>query len=166
MTFEITVTLPEGTLRTHSVQISRDAGQFHCSLDGKEVPLDVVTAKDGVLSLLIDGRSYEIRRDGDKVGVNGFTYVAEVRDPRSLRARRRAADTADGPKKVTAPMPGKVVRILVGEGNAVEAGQGIVVIEAMKMQNEMKSPKAGVVKKIAVKEGAAVNPGDTLAIVE
>src|SRR5947209_17816953 len=71
-----------------------------------------------------------------------------------------------GPKKVTAPMPGKVVRLLVSEGDTVEAGAGVVVIEAMKMQNELKSPKAGKVQRVAVAEGATVNPGDTLVVVE
>jgi len=65
-----------------------------------------------------------------------------------------------------APMPGKVVRILAAESAEVEAGQGIVVVEAMKMQNEIKSPKKGVVRKVVAAEGAAVNAGDVLAVVE
>ena len=63
-------------------------------------------------------------------------------------------------------MPGKVVRLLVGDGDAVESGTGVAVVEAMKMQNEIKSPKKGTVQKILVMEGAAVNAGDVLAIVE
>ncbi len=63
-------------------------------------------------------------------------------------------------------MPGRVVRVLVAENSSVEAGEGIVVVEAMKMQNEIKSPKKGVVKKMSATAGAAVNPGDVLAIVE
>lgn len=171
MTFEITVTAPDGRPRNHTVQLSRTGEQLVCKIDDVDVSLDVVMRESGVLSLVIadaDGRdrSYEVRRDQDRIGVNGHIYLAEVRDPRSLRARRRAADSAGGPRKVTAPMPGKIVRILLAEGDRVEAGQGIVVIEAMKMQNEMRSPKAGIVKKIAVAEGAAVNPGETLAVVE
>jgi biotin carboxyl carrier protein len=69
-------------------------------------------------------------------------------------------------KKIVAPMPGKVVRILAREGTEVQAGQGIIVVEAMKMQNELKSPKQGVVQKIEVTEGATVNAGDVLVIVE
>ena len=71
-----------------------------------------------------------------------------------------------GPKKLVAPMPGKVVRILVTQGAEIEAGAGVLVVEAMKMQNEVKSPKKGTVQKILVNEGAAVNAGDILAIVE
>ena len=77
-----------------------------------------------------------------------------------------APEDDHGPKKLTAPMPGKVVRILVSEGAEIEAGAGILVVEAMKMQNEVKSPKKGIVQKITVREGAAVNSGDVLAIVE
>ena len=90
----------------------------------------------------------------------------EVRDPRSLRSRQGGAQDEKGPRKIVAPMPGRVVRLLVAEGAEVEAGQGIVVVEAMKMQNEIKSPKKGMVKKITASEGAAVNSGDVLAVVE
>jgi biotin carboxyl carrier protein len=90
----------------------------------------------------------------------------ELRDPRSLQARRNAAGDEKGPKKLVAPMPGRIVRVLVGERSDVEAGQGVVVVEAMKMQNEIKSPKKGTVQKILAVAGAAVNAGDVLAIVE
>jgi biotin carboxyl carrier protein len=89
-----------------------------------------------------------------------------VRDPRSFRSRQRAGASEHGVKKVTAPMPGKVVRLLAGVGAQVEAGQSIIVIEAMKMQNELKAPKTGAVKKINVTEGAAVEAGQVLAEVE
>ena len=97
--------------------------------------------------------------------VGSTRFTAEVRDPRSLRGRARAGDD-HGPRKITASMPGKVVRLLVREGDEVEAGAGVAVVEAMKMQNEIKSPKKGIVQKILVSEGAAVNAGDVLAIVE
>jgi biotin carboxyl carrier protein len=77
----------------------------------------------------------------------------------------RAVDD-QGPKKLTAPMPGKIVRVLVSQGSEIEAGAGVLVVEAMKMQNEIKSPKKGTIQKILVSEGAAVNAGDVLAIVE
>ena len=97
--------------------------------------------------------------------VGSARYDVEVRDPRSLRGRVRAVDD-HGPKKLTAPMPGKIVRVLVEQGDEVEAGSGVVVVEAMKMQNEIKSPKKGTIQTILVSEGAAVNSGDVLAIVE
>jgi biotin carboxyl carrier protein len=97
--------------------------------------------------------------------VGSASFAADVRDPRSLRGRIRALDD-HGPKKLSAPMPGKIVRVLVRPGDEVEAGAGVVVVEAMKMQNEIKSPKKGTIQKILVAEGAAVNAGDVLAIVE
>jgi biotin carboxyl carrier protein len=166
MTYEITVS-GNGKPHTFKVEFGRDReGQLVCKVDGKDVALDALSNERDVLSLLIAGRSYELRRDAEKIALDGTVYLAEVRDPRSLRNRRSAGDSADGPKKLTAPMPGKVIRILTPEGTEVEAGAGVVVIEAMKMQNEMKSPKKGIVKKISAAEGATVNAGDTLAIVE
>jgi biotin carboxyl carrier protein len=100
------------------------------------------------------------------IGVGQDYFGVTVRDPRSLRARRRSATAEDGIKKITAPMPGKVVRILVAAGAEVEAGQSVLVIEAMKMQNELKSPKKGILRKITVSEGAAVEAGRILAEVE
>ncbi len=90
----------------------------------------------------------------------------EVTDPRVWRGRRHGALEVEGRQQVTAPMPGKVVRVLVSEGDAVEAGQGLLVVEAMKMQNEIRSPKNGKVEKLLAREGLAVNAGDVLAWVE
>jgi biotin carboxyl carrier protein len=98
------------------------------------------------------------------VTVNGFRYEIEVRDPRRWSRQSRGGSHA-GAQDIKAPMPGKVVRVLVAVGDAVEAGQGIVVVEAMKMQNEMKAPRAGKVIAIAAKAGATVTAGDVLATV-
>jgi biotin carboxyl carrier protein len=166
MIYEITVT-GNGKPHRFKVEFARDRdGRLSCHVDGAELPLDALSNERDVLSLLIAGRSYELRRDADKIALDGVVYLTEVRDPRSLRGRRSAADASDGPKKIKAPMPGKVVRIIAPEGSEVEAGAGVVVIEAMKMQNEMKAPKKGIVKKISAPEGATVNAGDTLAIIE
>jgi biotin carboxyl carrier protein len=148
--------------------LQRD-GAWTCRLDGREIAVDAVLARPDVLSLRIGNQAYEVKceRVGNDqhVWVGSRRFAAEVRDPRSLRGLARAADE-NGPRKLTAPMPGKVVRVLVAEGSQVEAGDGILVVEAMKMQNEVKSPKKGTVQKITVKEGTAVNAGDILAIVE
>ena len=93
-------------------------------------------------------------------------FSTAVRDPRSLRSRRTTETGGRGPKKITAPMPGKVVRITAMVGSEVEAGQAVIVIEAMKMQNELKSPRKGIIKKLSVAEGAAVEAGQVLAEVE
>jgi len=89
----------------------------------------------------------------------------EILDTRSA-LRKTAQLGHSGEVELRAPMPGKIVKILVQEGAAIEANHGVLVMEAMKMQNEIKSPKAGVVKRIAVAEAAAVNSGELLAIVE
>ena len=89
-----------------------------------------------------------------------------VADPRSWRGRRGAAQGDTGPQSLTASMPGKVVRVLAREGEAIAPGQGIAVVEAMKMQNEIRSPRAGVLKKLLAHEGMKVNAGEVLAIVE
>ncbi|MEO5936149.1 MAG: biotin/lipoyl-containing protein [Terriglobales bacterium] len=174
MTYDIVITDSRGQASTHRVELKRapDPGAWLCSIDGQPFAFDSAQPEADVLSLLVAGRSYEIRRDGIgpngelSVVVSGSRYAAEVSDPRSLRGRKVKAGSAEGPKKIKAPMPGKVVRILAPEGTAVEAGQGVIVIEAMKMQNELKSPKAGTVKKILAAEGVTVNAGDALAIIE
>jgi biotin carboxyl carrier protein len=156
--------------KSYRLELERGAGGWECRLDGQPVHIDAVITRRDVLSLLVDGRAYEIKREQTVtdlhmwVGSTGF--AVELRDPRSLRSRQKAAGDETGPRGIVAPMPGRVVRLLVAENSDVEAGQGIVVVEAMKMQNEIKSPKKGVVKKILATPGAAVNPGDVLAIVE
>jgi biotin carboxyl carrier protein len=145
-------------------------GGWECQFDGQVVPIDALIPRRDVLSLLVDGRAYEVKREQTAtdlhIWVGSSRFAVELRDPRSLRSRMQATGDDAGPKKILAPMPGRVVRVLVSENCEVEAGQGIVVVEAMKMQNEMKSPKKGIVKKILATAGAAVNPGDVLAIVE
>jgi len=155
--------------KNHRLDLNHAEGQWSCRLDGRDFEVDPILARPDVLSLRIGNRAYEIKLErvaGDlHLWVGSTRFAAEIRDPRSLRGRSRAGDD-HGPKKIVAPMPGKVVRLLVGEGVEVEAGAGIAVVEAMKMQNEIKSPKKGAVQKILVSEGAAVNAGDVLAIVE
>jgi biotin carboxyl carrier protein len=165
MTYEVTI---DG--KVHRVELSRGAEGLECRLDGRELNLDAVPAGRDVLSIVIDGRAWEVKRErvsGEMhLMIAGERYAAEVRDPRSFRARRAAGAGLEGPKKLVSPMAGKVVRVLVPEASEVEAGQGVVVVEAMKMQNEIKSPKKGKVTKITVADGATVNAGQVLAVVE
>ena len=155
--------------KSYRLDLSRAEGRWSCRLDGREVEVDAVLARPDVLSLRIGNQAYEVKSErvaGDMhLWVGSARFAADVRDPRSLRGRIRALDD-HGPKKLSAPMPGKIVRVLVRPGDEVEAGAGVVVVEAMKMQNEIKSPKKGTIQKILVAEGAAVNAGDVLAIVE
>ena len=164
MTYDITI---DG--KQYRLDLKLVEGRWTCRVDGRDIEVDAVLARPNVLSLLIGNKAYEVKceRVGGEthIWVGSRRFAAEVRDPRSLRSRMRATDD-EGPKKLTAPMPGKVVRILVGKGAEVEAGAGVLVVEAMKMQNEVKSPKKGKIQQILVAEGAAVNSGDVLAIVE
>jgi biotin carboxyl carrier protein len=125
---------------------------------------DVVEVEPGVYSVLLNGRSFEVRADRGAMVVDGQRYEAEVDDPRALK-KRHAGAAAEGQQTLKASMPGKIVRVLVAEGDEVAPGQGIIVVEAMKMQNEVKSPKAGVVVSVRVREGNAVTAGDVLAVV-
>ncbi len=151
------------------LELNRAEGRWICRLDGRVVEVDAVPARRDVLSLRIGNLAYEVK--SERVGedlhlwVGSTRFATEIRDLRSLRSRSRSAGD-HGPKKITAPMPGKVVRLLVREGDEVNLGAGLAVVEAMKMQNEIKSPKKGRVQKILVSEGATVNAGDVLAIVE
>jgi biotin carboxyl carrier protein len=155
--------------RNYRLDLNRSEGRWFCRLDGLEFEVDAVLARSGVLSLRLENIAYEVKleRIGNDLHlwVGSTRFTAEVRDPRSLRGRIRTQDD-QGPKKIVAPMPGRVVRLLVRDGDEVELGAGLAVVEAMKMQNEIKSPKKGTVQKILVTEGAAVNAGDLLAIVE
>ena len=156
--------------KTHRIELAKAAAGWECRVDGQPIQVDALIPRRDVLSLLVDGHCYEIKREQTATDlhmwVGSARFAVELRDPRSLRSRQKAAGDEKGPRKILAPMPGRIVRLLVAENSEVEAGQGIVVVEAMKMQNEIKSPKKGVVKKILASPGAAVNPGDVLAIVE
>lgn len=123
--------------------------------------------------LTTDGMVFDCRIDGPitsgqavDVFVGANHYAVTIVDPKRLRGATGAGAHADGSARIVAPMPGKIVRVLAAKGSEVEAGAGIVVVEAMKMQNEMKSPKAGIVVAINVEVGATVNGGDVLAVIE
>jgi len=164
MIYEITI-----DERNYRVELNRVDGRWDCRLDGKPVEIDAVLPRRDVLSILIQGKAYEIKRERSATDlhlwVGSARYGVQLRDPRSLRSRA-GTDDGKGPRKLVAPMPGKIVRVLAPENSEVEAGQGVLVVEAMKMQNEIKSPKKGVVRKMVATEGANVNAGDVLAVVE
>jgi biotin carboxyl carrier protein len=164
MTYDITI---DG--KNYRLELNRADGRWLYRLDGRDIEVDAVLARPDVLSLRIGNQAYEVKCErvaGEThLWVGSQRFAAEVRDPRSLRGRARAVDD-HGPKKLIAPMPGKIVRVLVTEGAEVEAGASVLGVEAMKMQNEIKSPKKGRIQRILVGEGAAVNAGDVLAIVE
>ncbi len=167
--------------RTHLVELMTDASGSSGQVDGARLAADFAEIRRGLYSVLWEGRSYEVRvepvvaGDGLRIYVSGspsggpgsgaLEFLVRIHDPRRLRRRGPGGFEVAGRQQVAAPMPGRVVRVLVQEGDAVEAGQGLLVVEAMKMQNEIQSPKKGIVEKILASTGRAVNAGETLVIV-
>ncbi len=134
--------------------------------DDTERDYSIAPLTNGSYSVLVGERSYEvIANGGGSVVVNGRSYAVEVFDPREMRGRK-SAGAGEGRANIAAMMPGKVVRILAAAGDEIEAGQGLIVVEAMKMQNEMKSPKAGRVVEVKTKDGATVAAGEVLMVIE
>lgn len=159
----------DGQSRQVEIAPAAAAGQWSIRIDGEEVEADAHLLRPGVLSLLIGGKSHRIVLDDSltepALHLDAARIVWEAGDPRSLKQRRRHAK-ADGPAILKASMPGRVVRLMVERGETVAAHQGVLVIEAMKMQNEIKSPKEGRVAEIRVMPGDTVRSGEVLAVVE
>lgn len=155
------------------VEIRREAGTIFANVDGREYHLEAHPSPSGVTLLTSDGQVFDCRVEGQPLSgravdviVGTDQYAVTLIDPKRLRGAAPASAHTDGAARIVASMPGKVVRVLVAEGAAVEAGAGIVVVEAMKMQNEMKAPKAGTVATVNVGVGTTVNGGDVLAVIE
>lgn len=144
--------------------------KYEAALDGAPIEIDARLLRPGVLSLIVAGRVYQCvleHADGEQaVYIRGQRHLYGVEDPRSLKSRRSHAAGADGPKTLKAPMPGRVLRVLAKTGDQVKEHQGLLVIEAMKMQNELKSPKAGKVTAMNAEPGGTVSAGDVLATIE
>jgi biotin carboxyl carrier protein len=160
------------TINGREQQIEILAGEPECRFrlgEGVEREANVESPQHGVFSVLLDGLSYDAYLEetpaGSVVVIDGYRFEIEARDPRRW-SRKSAGRGGDAVQSILSPMPGKVVRVLVAAGDAVQPGQGIVVVEAMKMQNEMKAARAGTVLTVAAKEGATVMAGELLATIE
>lgn len=145
--------------------------RYAVTLDGKRHEVDAAHPEPGALSLLVDGESYAVELEdvGEQVRVvvRDEVYTLDIADERKLRMRQASAGAStEGKQVMRAPMPGKVVKILAAVGSDVAEGQGLIVVEAMKMENELKSPKAGKLVEVFVKEGQAVEGGANLCTVE
>ena len=156
--------------RTRVVELQRNSDRWSIILDGDLVDADAVEIAPGIFSILLDGKSHEVRITPTPAGTLTLQtgrqeFTAEVLDPRAWRGRRHGALEAEGRQQILAPMPGKIVRVLVQTGDKVQAGQGLLVVEAMKMQNEIRSPKSGIVERLLAKEGQPVNAGELLCVV-
>ena len=157
---------------TYTVEIE-DIGKslYRVAVDGHEFLVDGKKTGRTSYSLIVDNRSFEIDVDNTedeyRVLVDGRNYHVNLVDERKMRVGgAQSGLQLQGRQKVSVPMPGKVTAVLVSEGDAVEKGQGLVIVEAMKMENEVCSPITGEVKEIKVKAGDAIEGGAVLAIVE
>lgn len=152
-----------------SVELTRRGAAWECALDGQRRAVDVVEVAPAVFSLLLEGQSFTVcvERTGEnyRLQARGTELQATVENPRRWRGRAGGGLEQAGRQEIRAPMPGKIIRLLVEENQAVEAGQGLVVVEAMKMQNQISSAQKGVVEKILVREGDTVDHGAVLLIV-
>jgi biotin carboxyl carrier protein len=170
MTLDVEI---NGRSRTVSVERAGQ-GRYRVTVDGRALEVDAARAGALGLSLLLDGASGVSRdvqiaaagRTGDRlIRIDGRTLLATVNGRRRARVAE-AGSQAHGEQSVVAPMPGRVVRVLVSIGEMVAARQGVVVVEAMKMENELRAPKAGRVKGVAVEAGASVEAGRVLVVIE
>lgn len=162
--------------RDHEVSLSLVDGAAVIEVDGRHYDLEVRELARGEYLLINGSRVYKCRVEAKRarlspgesfeVVLRGRNYDVRVTDPKRLRSAQSSGAQHPGAAEIVSPMPGKIVRVLVAVGAHVTAGAGIVVVEAMKMQNEMKAPKAGVVVSIKTEEGTTVNAGDVLAVIE
>ena len=176
MTFEVAI----GD-RVRCVGIVRKGGMLHVDLDGTTHMVDARRVSDSIVSMLVqlDGAPGATRSvdaafasraaSGDfDVHLDGRTIAVQIRPAGAFGRQKKdgAAAHSAGPQRVTAPMPGKVVRVLVKAGDVVQARQGLVVVEAMKMENELRAARDGRVRDVAVTEGQSVDAGAVLLTVE
>ena len=156
----------------HEVSLDLENGVAFAEVDGRRYEIEIRELADGQYLLLDDTRVYrcrvESRRSANsfEVVLRGLARDVTIIDPKRLRGSQTSGAHHTGAAQIVSPMPGKIVRVLVEVGAKVEAGAGVIVVEAMKMQNEMKSPKAGVVVSINAETGATVNAGDVLAVID
>jgi biotin carboxyl carrier protein len=157
----------------HELELKRDAELAEVRINDRSYHVSVLRPAPEVILLKSGTRVYECRVSRlDKslghlaVNLRGRSHEVRIIDPKRLRSSENSGDHHHGSAEITAPMPGKVVRMLVEVGAHVKAGTGLLVVEAMKMQNEMKTPLDGVVVSLNAKVGDTVNAGQVLAVVE
>jgi len=170
MKFEVHLRGASGETKKRVVELEREGLSYRVKLDGEPVNADAMQIAPNTISVLLNGQAFEVHLQQAlngtvKLQTGPHEFTAEVQDPRAWQGRKHGAAEMEGQQQIVAPMPGKVIRLLVKVGDEVEAGQGLVVVEAMKMQNEIRSPKTGKVERIQVKEAQAVNAGELLCVV-
>jgi biotin carboxyl carrier protein len=165
--------LAEFNNENYQITFEQNGEHLTAEIDGRRYELEASQPEPNIYLLKHNGKIYEFlvspnekSNEPFQVSIANHNLEIKILDPKRLRGKGMAAGETDGAAEIKTAMPGKLVRVLVEIGAEVQKGDGILVVEAMKMQNEMKSPKDGVVKKICFEEGATVNAGDVLAIIE
>ena len=151
---------------SREVEFSRDGHSVTAIVDGREYAIDASQPEPGVFLLKHEGRVHEVYATDKTVTIAGRTFETNVIDPKRLRGSASGSESEHGHTEIRTAMPGKVVRILKASGEAVAKGEGVIVVEARKMQNELKSPKDGTVGDIKVAEGSTVGAGDVLVVID
>ncbi|MEK7363528.1 MAG: biotin/lipoyl-containing protein [candidate division NC10 bacterium] len=157
--------------RTHMVEVAEAEGRFRVTIGEEVWEVDARLPAQGIYSLLIGGISYiaDVKEEGGwcLVDVGGETYRIRVEEEtRHIIRTRGGVEAGHGGQVLTAPMPGKIVGVEVTVGQAVKPGDELLIMEAMKMENEFRATTAGTVREIRVQVGQAVNPGDVLIVIE
>ena len=160
--------------KKHAVQITRGDGlNLTAEIDGRVYELEASEPEPNVYLFKHANRIYQIFVSPTEktaasfaASVGNYNYEIKIFDPKRLRGTSANGGATEGASEIKTAMPGKIVRVLAEAGAEIKAGDGVIIVEAMKMQNEMKSPKDGTVKEIRFVEGATVNAGDVLAVIE
>jgi biotin carboxyl carrier protein len=157
----------------HEIRLEYVGEKVSADIDGRTYELEVSEPEPNVYLLKYDNKIFEVfvspnekSNEPFKVNLANQFFEIKISDPKRLRGTSAGNGDIEGIAEIKTAMPGKVVRVLLEVGATVQTGDGIIVVEAMKMQNEMKSPKDGVIKEIRFSEGATVNAGDVLAVIE
>ena len=156
----------EISLKQLGENITAEIGGRSYELEAHEVEPNVYLLKheNKIYQIFVSPKQNPNEPFAVSVGTNNFEI--SISDPKRLRSAAGGSGSTDGTAEIKTAMPGKIVRVLVETGAEIKKGDGVIIVEAMKMQNEMKSPKDGIVKEIRFAEGATVNAGDILAVIE
>lgn len=152
------------------LEINQLGPRVELQIQGEHYEADVIDVSPGRYSIVWGGKVFDVHvdalRNGEfHVSLRDRRIAVELIDPRKLKSLRQRHADSSGEVSISSPMPGKIVRLLVAEGQAVEPGQGVVVVEAMKMQNELKAPRSGTIKSLNAHEGKTVNAGEELMVI-
>lgn len=165
--------IAESNNQKHEIEIKRTGDKVFADIDGRQYELEASQPEPNVYLFKHAGKIYQFfvsplqnQDEPFSVNVGNHNFAIKIIDPKRLRGTSGASEHAGGAAEIKTAMPGKLVRVLVAQGAEIKQGDGVLVVEAMKMQNEMKSPKDGIVKEIRFAEGTTVNAGDVLAIIE